>query len=234
MSGTAEMANEPWLLAMDTATSTIVVAAGTPGGRLLEASTFEGRHRHSQELLPAVARLVERLGLRLANLTGIVVGTGPGGFTGLRVGLATAKTLAHELGRPIVGIPTSDALLATVQAERPGAAVLWLPSGPNDRVAVVTGSAPVVVRAGEADPIVAPGAAQLAVDLGERATDEARALGQQAIAGLPAALLRLGAARLAAGDRDDPERLVPAYASAPRGAPTLEPEGGVAWSRDPR
>jgi hypothetical protein len=46
--------------------------------------------------------------------------------------------------------------------------------------------------------------------------------------------LRLGAARLAADDADDPERLVPRYASPPRGAPVEQPEGGVAWSRDPR
>ena len=119
-----------WLLAIDTATATIVVAAGAPDGAVLDEDAFEGRYRHSQELLPAIVRLTERSGLRLAELAGIVAGTGPGAFTGLRVGLATAKTSAHELGRPIVGISTGEALLAAVA----GADALWLPSGPRDRV----------------------------------------------------------------------------------------------------
>lgn len=233
-----------WLLALDTSTSTIVVAAGSVDGTLIAAEAFEGRYRHSQELLPAAARMIEGAGLRLADLAGVVVGTGPGAFTGLRVGIATAKTLAHQLGRPLVGIPSSAALLAATG----GDAVLWLPSGPRDRVMVRTGAAPVVVPgtdhrpAGDGDPggpmpdgfQLPDGVSEVAVDLAGRAPEAALVLGSQAVAGLPAALLRLGAARLAAGESDDPERLVPGYASAPRGAPTETPEGSVAWSRDPR
>jgi tRNA threonylcarbamoyl adenosine modification protein YeaZ len=225
-----------WLLALDTATSTVVVAAGDPGGRVLGHETFEGRYRHSQELLPAVARLVERLGLRLGDLAGIAVGIGPGAFTGLRVGLATAKTLAHELGVPFVGIPTSDALLA----EAPTGSTLWLPSGPRDRVAIAPGQSPAIVREGEVPPWAHAGqpktvpANDLAVDLEGRAAPGALERGRQALERLPEALLRLGAARLAAGDTDDAERLVPRYASPPRGAPAEQGDGGVAWSRDPR
>lgn len=224
-----------WLIALDTATTTIVVAAGTTDGRVLAAEAFEGRYRHSAELLPAVVRVIEAAGLRLADLAGVIVGTGPGAFTGLRVGIATAKTLAHELARPVVGIGTAEALLAAVD----GAAVLWLPSGPRDRVAVVPGREPVVVRSDEPGPIDdrSPGAAserlELAVDLDGRAPEAALALGRDALARLPATLLRLGAARLAAGDADDPEQLVPRYASPPRGA-LRESTGEVAWSRDPR
>jgi tRNA threonylcarbamoyl adenosine modification protein YeaZ len=226
-----------WLLALDTATNTVVVAAGDPGGRSLGHETFEGRYRHSQELLPAVARLVERLDLRLGALAGIVAGTGPGAFTGLRVGLATAKTLAHELAVPVAGIPTSDALLA----DEPAGAVLWLPSGPRDRVAITVGAPPAIVREGGAPPWAdeplepaTAAANDVAVDLDGRAAPEALERGRQALERLPEALLRLGAARLAAGDSDDPERLVPRYASPPRGAPVGQTDGGVAWSRDPR
>ncbi|HET9851341.1 MAG TPA: tRNA (adenosine(37)-N6)-threonylcarbamoyltransferase complex dimerization subunit type 1 TsaB [Candidatus Limnocylindrales bacterium] len=224
-----------WLLAIDTATATIVVAAGSTDGALLAEEAFEGRYRHSQELLPAIVRLTERADLRLVDLAGIVAGTGPGAFTGLRVGLATAKTLAHELGRPIVGVSTAESLLAAVE----GADALWLPSGPRDRVLVTPGAEPVVVR-GEADPPPAARAPTraVAVDLDGRAPDQALALGREAVTGLGAALLRLGAARLARGEADEPERLVPAYASAPRGMPlddpSKQPDGGVAWSRDPR
>lgn len=219
-----------WLLALDTATNTIVVAAGSPGGDLLAAEAFEGRYRHSQELLPTVVRLIDGAGLRLPDLAGVVVGTGPGAFTGLRVGIATAKTLAHELRCPIVGVASSSALLAAVD----GAAVLWLPSGLRNRIAVLAGAEPVIVVGTDPGPVLPAGAIQLAVDLDGRAPDAALTLGREAVAGLPAALVRLGAARLAAGERDDAERLVPRYASPPRGVLTSDSEGGVAWSRDPR
>jgi tRNA threonylcarbamoyl adenosine modification protein YeaZ len=226
-------ADKGWLLAIDTATATIVVAAGSPEGTPIADAAFEGRYRHSQELLPAIVRLTERAALRLADLAGLVAGTGPGAFTGLRVGLATAKTLAHELGRPIVGVSTAEALLAAVD----GADALWLPSGPRDRVLVTPGAAPVVVRGDDPDPAAAA-TRVVAVDLDGRAPDAALALGRAAVAVLGATLLRLGATRLARGEADDPERLVPAYASPPRGmpldAPSKQPDGGVAWSRDPR
>ncbi|MEO5703395.1 MAG: tRNA (adenosine(37)-N6)-threonylcarbamoyltransferase complex dimerization subunit type 1 TsaB [Candidatus Limnocylindrales bacterium] len=219
-----------WLLALDTATTTIVVAAGSTGGELIGAEAFEGRYRHSQELLPAIVRLIENAGLRLPDLAGIVVGTGPGAFTGLRVGIATAKTLAHELGCPIVGVASSSALLAAVD----GAAMLWLPSGLGDRVAVVVGADPTLVAGGDPGPALPPGAIEVAVDLDGRASEAALALGREAVAGLAEALLRLGAARLAAGEHDDAERLVPRYARPVRGALASDSEGGVAWSRDPR
>jgi tRNA threonylcarbamoyl adenosine modification protein YeaZ len=216
-----------WLLVLDSATNTIVVAAGRPDGELLGSDAFEGRFRHSQELLPAVQRLVDSLGLQLRGLGGVVVGTGPGAFTGLRVGLATAKTLAHELRVPVVGVATSEALLAAA-----GAARLWLPSGPRDRLLIERGKPPELVHAAQPEPAdAAPG--DVAVDLDGRASAPALERGRAAVAALSGALLRIGAARLAAGDTDDPERLVPAYAVPPRGAPATEPEGGVAWSRDP-
>jgi glycoprotease family protein len=214
-----------WLLVLDTATSTIVVAAGTPDGTLLAADMFEGRYRHSQELLPAVERLLASAVLRLRDLAGVIVGTGPGAFTGLRVGLATAKTLAHELGVPLVGVATSDALLAGAH----GARRLLLPSGPRDVLRIDRGEVPIVVLGDDAD-----GGDAVAVDLPGRARDASLARGRAAVAALPASLLRIGVARLSAGESDDPERLVPAYAVAPRGAPASHAEGGVAWSRDPR
>jgi tRNA threonylcarbamoyl adenosine modification protein YeaZ len=156
-----------WLLALDTSTTTGVVAAGSMAGELLVSDAFEGRYRHSQELLPAVVRMIDGVELHLSSLVGVVVGTGPGAFTGLRVGIATAKTLAHELGCPIVGIPSSAALLATIE----GAGLLWLPSGPRDRVAVVTGGDPVIVPGAEPGPPPAAGMVELAIDLDGRASD---------------------------------------------------------------
>jgi tRNA threonylcarbamoyl adenosine modification protein YeaZ len=216
-----------WVLVLDTATSTIVVAAGTRDGEILASEAFEGRYRHSQELLPAVDRLLERAGVRLRELSAVVVGTGPGAFTGLRVGLATAKTLAHELGVPVIGIATSAALLdAAGGAER-----LRLPSGAHDRLLIVTGEPPVLCHEGAASQEVD---GDVAVDLAGRASEAALERGHAAVARLATSLLGLGLARLAAGEADDPERLVPAYVVPPRGAPATGAEGGVAWSRDPR
>ena len=217
-----------WVLVLDTATNTIVVAAGTTDGAVLARESLEGRYRHSQELLPAVQRLLERAELRLNDLAAVVVGTGPGAFTGLRVGLATAKTLAHELGVPVIGIATSAALL---EAAGGGSARLWLPSGPRDRLFVEAGRQPMLVHDDAASTETHD---DLAIDLAGRAPEAALGRGRAALGRLPESLLRLGLARLAIGDTDDPERLVPAYAVPPRGAPASEAEGGVAWSRDPR
>ena len=129
-----------------------------------------------------MVRVVEQAGVRLADLAGIVVGTGPGAFTGLRVGIATAKTLAHELSLPIVGIPTSDALLAGHGAP----ALLWLPSGPRDRVAVVAGGEPVVVAGADPGPIAAAGLRRgRRRPRRARARGCARARGRAVVAALP-------------------------------------------------
>jgi tRNA threonylcarbamoyl adenosine modification protein YeaZ len=216
-----------WLLAIDTATNVVVVAAGTPDGALLEARRFPAEHRHGSHLLPTIQGLVRDRRLALTDLGGIVVGRGPGAFTGLRVGLATAKVLAHELGIPLVGVLTSDALLAG----EPTASALLMPAGPHDRTIVERGAGARLLAGDEAEP-EAEGA--MAVDLAGRASEAAVARGRRAVEALPARLLALGAARLRAGEPDDPERLVPAYVSLPRGATTDVGDGGVTWSRDRR
>ncbi len=238
-----------WLLAIDTATSQVVVAAGDPAGTLLGASTMAAGYRHGEQLLPAIGRLHGELKLRRSRIAAIVVGTGPGAFTGLRVGIATAKGLAHALGRPIVGISTGEALL---DAAREGAreagggaqppVALLVPAGPSDRVLIRPGQAPRLLPGGT-DPELAPDELLVAVDLAGRAPDGASERGASALAGFPAALLRLGVARLggagagvgdAPGDApgDDLARLVPEYVTLPRGVGATT--GEVAWSRDHR
>ena len=219
----------PWLLAIDTATSQVVVAAAAPDGTPLGVSTWEAGRTHGAQLLPAIGRLTGEANLRRSRIRGVIVGTGPGAFTGLRVGIATAKALAHELGVPIVGVSTGAALLDASGTGDPG--VLLLPAGPNDRLVVRADSAPVLLPGGT-EPTLTPGDILIALDLDGRAPADAVARGEAARAGFPAALLRLGAGRLAAGDMDDLARLVPDYVSLPRG---VERESGeVAWSRDHR
>jgi tRNA threonylcarbamoyladenosine biosynthesis protein TsaB len=227
-----------WLLAFDTATSQVVVAAGAADGALIASRAVPADHRHGERLLPTVEALMAETGLQLAGLGGVIVGTGPGAFTGLRSGLATAKTIAHELGVGIAGVSTGSALLAAAVATGSVTPkLLLLPAGPHDRVAVHAGEAPMLLPggAGDAEAIVEEdGPDTIAVDLAGRAGDGALARGSAAVAGLPSALLALGAARLAAGS-DDPATLVPAYVTLPRGVgPGLDVEEGVSWSRDRR
>lgn len=234
------------LLAIDTSTSAAVVALGDSAGLVLAVDSWPAGQRHSEELLPRIAALLAAASLRPADLGAIVVGTGPGAFTGLRVGLATAKTLAHQLGLPLAGISSADALLeAALQpaghrgsdgpALAPGgsapAAVLLLPAGAADRVMVRPGQAPERLTGGR-EPDLAAGELVVAVDLAGRAEPEAIARGAVAQRGLGAALVRRGAARLASGSADDVARLVPEYVTLPRGVPAAT--GEIEWSRDHR
>jgi tRNA threonylcarbamoyl adenosine modification protein YeaZ len=229
MTGAEADGRRAWLLAIDTATSHVVVAAAAPDGTLIGVATWEAGRTHGAQLLPAIGRLTGEANLRRSRIRGVIVGTGPGAFTGLRVGIATAKALAHELDVPIVGVSTGLALLAASGAGDRG--LLLLPAGPNDRLAVRAGSPPLLLPGGT-EPSIAAGDIVVALDLDGRAPADASARGEIARAGFPTALLRLGAARLAAGEADDLARLVPEYVSLPRGV--HRESGEVAWSRDHR
>ena len=92
------------LLAFDTATPATVVAFE---GRELRHDPAPGeRPGHAAQLLPLAARLLEEAGLTFADLDRVAVGIGPGTFTGLRIGVATARALAQGAGAELVGIST--------------------------------------------------------------------------------------------------------------------------------
>jgi len=227
--GWAADGRRPWLLAIDTATSRVVVAAAALDGTPLGVSTWEAGRTHGAQLLPAIGRLTGEANLRRSRIRGVIVGTGPGAFTGLRVGIATAKAIAHELRVPIVGVSTGAALLAASGTD--GHGLLLLPAGRNDRLAIRPGAGAVLLPGGT-EPVAAPGDVLVALDLDGRAPADALARGEAARSAFASTLVRLGAARLATGDTDDLARLVPDYVSLPRG---VERESGeVAWSRDRR
>ena len=238
------------ILVIDTATSEAVVGlGGSPGGNDgpdgpggIAVRTWPVRHQHGETLLPTLTAFLAEQGATLADLRGIVVGTGPGAFTGLRVGLATAKGLAHGLGLPIVGVSTAEALLEAARASGDagdtdagdavaGSLLLLLPAGPNDRVAVRSGQLPELLPGGE-EPTIDLRDRIVAVDLEGRAPADAVTRGDAARNGLARALFRLGAARLAAGEPDDLAGLVPEYVTLPRGIRASS--GEVTWSRDHR
>jgi tRNA threonylcarbamoyl adenosine modification protein YeaZ len=100
------------ILAIDTSGTRALVALGEPDGSPITERRWFAGYRHGEELLSRIDEMLTDAGCPIATLSGIVVGTGPGAFTGLRVGLATAKALARGLGIPIAGVATSEALLA--------------------------------------------------------------------------------------------------------------------------
>src|SRR5439155_4084153 len=98
-------------LALDTATDTVSVAAGRPP--VAESGAHvQGTRRHAAEIIRLVDFVLRRLSLRPGDLEGIVVGDGPGSFTGLRIGWSAAKGLAHEAGLDIRAIPSLMAAAA--------------------------------------------------------------------------------------------------------------------------
>ncbi|MEV6756070.1 tRNA (adenosine(37)-N6)-threonylcarbamoyltransferase complex dimerization subunit type 1 TsaB [Streptomyces sp. NPDC051214] len=97
------------LLALDTATPAVTVALHD-GTSVVAASSQVDARRHGELLLPAVDRVLAEAGRRLDAVTGIVVGVGPGPYTGLRVGLMTADTFGLALGVPVHGVCTLDGL----------------------------------------------------------------------------------------------------------------------------
>ena len=113
------------ILGIDTAIPTASVALVNDGQLLAEemhgglASDGNGAAakpsgNHAEAILPLIDRVFERARLTVQQLSGIAVSIGPGSFTGLRIGLATAKGIAYESGLPLVGVSTLHANAARV------------------------------------------------------------------------------------------------------------------------
>ncbi|MBE1589992.1 tRNA (adenosine(37)-N6)-threonylcarbamoyltransferase complex dimerization subunit type 1 TsaB [Nonomuraea angiospora] len=97
------------VLAFDTATPA-VTAALHDGGRVLAEHTTIDARRHGELLVPTIQHVLAEAGAALRDVTAVVAGSGPGPYTGLRVGLMTAQGLATTLGVPAYGICTLDAV----------------------------------------------------------------------------------------------------------------------------
>ena len=106
------------LLALDTATGLVTVALHDGADVVVELTSTE-RLRHGEQLAPLVTEALSRAGVERFDLTAVAVGVGPGPFTGLRVGLVTARTLAWALELPVYGVCTLDVL--AVEAVATGA-----------------------------------------------------------------------------------------------------------------
>lgn len=97
------------VLGIDTS-SLVMSVAVTEDDRLLGEYTTNLKKNHSIRLMPAVSLLLDELDLEPSSLDGIAVGQGPGSYTGTRIGVTTAKSLAWSLDLPLAGVSSLEAL----------------------------------------------------------------------------------------------------------------------------
>lgn len=98
------------LLALDTSAPTVSVALHDGEHGVVAELASERAMRHGEQVMPLVDEVVRSVGAVARDLTAVAVGVGPGPFTGLRVGLVTARTLAHALDIPVYGVCSLDVL----------------------------------------------------------------------------------------------------------------------------
>jgi len=97
------------VLAIDTATPAVTAGIVDDGRVLAESVTLDAR-AHAERITPNVLAALADAGLAMRDLGAVVVGCGPGPFTGLRVGMATAAAYGHALGLPVYGVCSLDAI----------------------------------------------------------------------------------------------------------------------------
>jgi tRNA threonylcarbamoyladenosine biosynthesis protein TsaB len=210
------------VLAIETTETTGSVAAACDDNLLLELKLSQ-EIRSAQSLAPGLKAILERVGWRPIDVELVAVAVGPGSFTGLRVGVTTAKTLAYCVGARILGVDTLEVIAAAAPAEVPR---LW--------AAVDAQRGQVVAQLFERGPeghFLAAGPAELLdVDLwlarlapatclsgpvlrklASRVSSHLTVLDPQCWSPSAAAVAELALRRYRAGQRDDVWSLVPRY-----------------------
>jgi tRNA threonylcarbamoyladenosine biosynthesis protein TsaB len=212
------------LLALDTSTRTIGVAL-YDGLRVLGEMVWTSDGFHTVELAPAVADSLARAGLQMKDLQVLAVATGPGSFTGLRIGMALGKGMALARRLPLVGVRTLDVLAAAQPVrEIPMVALLQVGRG---RLAAgwYEASSEAWKPTGEIDVVTAQALTERiqkpTVVCGEMSAEERRILSRlkkNVVMASPANSLRrpsflaeLAWQRWQAGELDDPASLSPFY-----------------------
>ncbi|WP_422749335.1 tRNA (adenosine(37)-N6)-threonylcarbamoyltransferase complex dimerization subunit type 1 TsaB [Mycobacterium sp. WMMD1722] len=192
------------VLALDTATPAVTAGVARLTGSevtvLAERVTVDAR-AHAEQLTPNVLAALTDAGVAMADLDAVVIGCGPGPFTGLRVGMASAAAYGHALGIPVhgvcsldaIGVQTSGDVLVVTDARR--REVYWARYRDGVRVDGPAVDAPADV----------PGAAE-------------------ALARAPQYPTVLGLARAVSDWTAEPEPLVPLYLRRPDATPPAEPK----------
>ena len=165
------------ILAIDTALD--ACAAGvldTRVSKLIAHESLPMARGHAEALMPLIARVMAQSGIGFADLHRIAVTTGPGSFTGLRVGLSAARGLGLAAGKPVVGLTTLTAYAAPVVSSNAGAPIISAIDARHDHLYFQ-------VVSGDGSPLIRPRVAPVAEVL------EAARLGAPHIVGNAAQLL---------------------------------------------
>jgi tRNA threonylcarbamoyladenosine biosynthesis protein TsaB len=125
------------LLAIDTATCVMSLALHD-GDSLLAEQSWHSHNRHTVELTPAVEKLLATCDAAIADLTALAVSTGPGSYTGLRIGVALAKGIAAARSLPLVGVTTLDTLAAGQPYFQSGSGLVAVVQAGRGRIIIKT------------------------------------------------------------------------------------------------
>jgi tRNA threonylcarbamoyladenosine biosynthesis protein TsaB len=209
----------PRLLLLETS-HRVGKAALASGGVVIGERTLDDSRRHARDLVPSIQALLQAQSWRARELDGVIVSRGPGSYTGLRVGLMSAKTLAYATGCPLIAIDTFDAIRR--QAAENAAEIDVIADAQQGKIYVQRfgkHAKPLTILAfetwlesalGEEVAVTGPGL-EIFFD---RIPAGVNVLPRESWYASPAALLSLGLIRFAKGERDDPFAVEPLYLRA--------------------
>ena len=206
------------LVAFESSTRSPSVAA-LIDGELLEAD-LDGANAHASDLLPCLAQLLESRDRSPKDISAVAVGVGPGSYTGLRVGIATAQGVARAADASLVGIPSGEAIAhAELSPGERGDLIIDARGGAlyharfeRTEGGVETLVAPRVVPADSLQALIDDSAVIFLDEALQRAVTTRG--GQRIVterAPRARALLELAESRLKAGNHDDPSSVLPLY-----------------------
>lgn len=118
---------QPLILSIETSGAACSVALSR-GDSVVDSVTLDDSNRQSSMLVPAVESLFSRCSLQMSGCDAVAVSSGPGSYTGLRVGVSTAKGICYGLGKPLIAVPTLEILLAeAMSSEQCAGAAFYVP-----------------------------------------------------------------------------------------------------------
>lgn len=244
-------------LAVETTGRTGGIAIGH-GDDIVAVETFNTAFNHAAELLPAVRRLCLVNGCPPATLSQVYVSGGPGSFTGLRIGITLARTLAWSLGRQVVRVATLDVVACNAlnaDSPPPNLGVVldakrrsvfaasyrllgnrYVPAAPPlecDPVAFLNSLPRPAGVIGEGVPFIAGALASVMGEPSSPTPGDLFVLPDSLFRARAEVVYRMGRERAAAGDFDDPTRLIPIYVRRPEAEEVWERRHGSACAAAP-